>query len=114
MPAAKKQAKSKSAKSRKPWVKTTTKKKTTRKKITKKSTEETYKLKGKQVTKKIKELIKEGNVRRITVRDSKGKTIFVMPVTVGVIGAVLAAPLVVIGAIAAMVTECEISVERTK
>lgn len=79
-----------------------------------KKVEEVYKVEGKKAVSKIKELIKEGNVRRITVRDSKGKTIFVMPVTVGVIGAVLAAPLVVVGAIAAMVTECEISVERTK
>lgn len=89
-------------------------KKPAKRKSTKKSTEEVYKLKGKKVVKKITELIKEGNVKRITVRDNKGKTIFVMPVTVGVIGAVLAAPLVVIGAIVAMVTECEISVERTK
>lgn len=78
------------------------------------TTEEIYKLKGKQVLGKIKEVIKEGNVRRITVKDNKGKTLFVMPVTVGVIGAILAAPLVVVGAIAAMVTECEITVERTK
>ena len=118
MPAAKKQtaskqaqSKSKSAKSRKPSGKTTKKPATKR---TTKKTQETYKVEGKKVVGKIKELIKEGNVRRITIKDNKGKTIFVMPVTVGVIGAVLAAPLVVIGAIAAMVTECEISVERSK
>jgi len=90
------------------------KKKTTTKKSPAKKAQEVYKVKGKKVVGKIRELIREGNVRRITVRDNKGKTIFVMPVTVGVIGAVLAAPLVVIGAIAAMLTECEISVERTK
>lgn len=91
--------------------------KKTAKKATKqvtKKTKEVYKVKGKQVVTKVKELIKEGNVRRVTIKDNKGKTIFVMPVTVGVIGAVLAAPLVVIGTIAAMVTECEISVERIK
>lgn len=98
----------------------TAKKKVTKKTAAKtakkagKKVEEVYKVEGKKAMSKIKQLIKEGNVRRITVRDSKGKTIFVMPVTVGVIGAVLAAPLVVVGAIAAMVTECEISVERTK
>jgi len=91
-----------------------TKKPAKHKRIVKKSTEEVYKLKGKQVVKKITELVKEGNVKRITVRDNKGKTIFVMPVTVGVIGAVLAAPLVVVGAVVAMVTECEISVDRSK
>jgi len=92
-----------------------------KKKVTKKTAssatkkaEEIYRVEGKKVVSKIKELIREGNVRRITVRDNKGKTLFVMPVTLGVIGAVLAAPLVVIAAIAAMVTECEISVERAK
>lgn len=86
----------------------------TKKRATKKSTEEIYKLKGKKVVTKITELVKEGNVRKITIRDSKGKTIFVMPVTVGILGAVFAAPLVVIGAVVAMVSECEISVERRK
>lgn len=92
-------------------------KKKTTKKTTRKSApkaQETIKVEGKKVVGKVRELIKEGNVRRITVRDSKGKTLFVMPVTVGVIGAVLAAPLVVLGAIAAMITECEITVERAK
>lgn len=100
-------AKSGSASSRK---KSTTKRKSTTRKST--SKQEIYKVEGKKVVKKIKELIKEGNVRRVIVKNNKGKTLFVMPVTVGVVGAVLAAPLVVIGTIAAMVTECEISVER--
>ena len=62
----------------------------------------------------VKKLIKEGNVRRITVKDSKGKTLIVIPVTLGVVGALIAAPLVVLGAIAAMVTECTITVDRIK
>lgn len=87
--------------------------KRTSKRSTNKKTQEVYKVQGKKVVGKIKQLVKEGNVRRIIVKNNKGTTLFVMPVTVGVIGAVLAAPLVVIGAVAAMVTECEITVERT-
>ena len=63
---------------------------------------------------KLKELIHEGNVRRVTIKDKSGKTIVVIPVTVGVVGALLVPPLVVVGAIAALVTECTITVERTK
>lgn len=92
-----------------------TKKKTTKKKpVVSKKMKEEFKIEGKNLVKKVKELIKEGNVRRITVKDNKGKTLIVIPVTLGVVGALLAAPLVVIGAIAAMVTECTITVDRRK
>lgn len=73
---------------------------------------EEFKVEGKQVVSKIKALIKEGNVRKITVKDSKGKVILSLPVTAGVIGAILVPPLIVVGAIAALITECTISVER--
>ncbi|MFH2019454.1 MAG: DUF4342 domain-containing protein [bacterium] len=89
------------------------KKKTTKKAVSKKQVEE-YKVEGKKLVGKVKKLINEGNVRRITIKDKNNKTIVVVPVTVGVVGAIVAAPLVVVGAIAAMVTECTISVERTK
>lgn len=73
---------------------------------------EEFKISGSDVTSKIKELIKEGNVRRITVKDKDGKVIAEFPLTVGVVGAVLAAPLAAIGAIAALATDCTIAVER--
>jgi len=57
-------------------------------------------------------LIKEGNVRKISVIDKNGKTLIVLPLTVGVVGAVLAPPLAAVGAIAALLTECTIKVER--
>lgn len=75
---------------------------------------EEIKVEGKKVVGKIKSLIKEGNVRKITVKDSKGKIILSLPVTAGVIGAVLLPPLVVLGAIAALITECTITVQREK
>jgi uncharacterized protein DUF4342 len=80
----------------------------------KKTYNEEFKVSGEDLLKKVKELVAEGNVRRISVKDKEGKTIVEMPLTVGVVGAVLAAPLAAIGAIAALVTECTIMVEREK
>ncbi len=75
---------------------------------------EEFKVEGKKVVSKIKALIKEGNVRKITVKDNKGKTILSLPVTAGVIGAILLPPLIVVGAIAALLTQCTITVQREK
>ena len=76
-----------------------------------KRTEE-FKVDGEDLLKKVKAIIAEGNVRRISVRSKEGKTIVELPLTVGVVGAVLAPPLAAIGAIAALVTECTLVVER--
>lgn len=73
---------------------------------------EEFNVKGEDVVKKVKELVKEGNIRRVSIKDKKGKTIAEFPLTVGVVGAVFAAPLAAIGAVAALVSECTISVER--
>lgn len=81
-------------------------KKTTSKK------EETFKINGEDLLKKVKELIKEGNVRRITILNKDGKEIVSIPLTIGVVGALIAPPLAAVGAVAALVTECTIKVER--
>ena len=65
-----------------------------------------------QIITEIKRLIEEGNVRRVVVKQH-GRTIAEFPVTVGVIGAVLAPLAAAIGALAAVLTECTIEVERT-
>lgn len=62
--------------------------------------------------KKVKDLLHEGNVRKIIVRDEEGKLLLELPVTAGLIGAVLAPWLAAVGAIAALVTRCTVSVER--
>lgn len=77
-----------------------------------KKTEESFKVNGEDLLKRVKNLISEGNVRRITIKDREGKTLVVLPLTIGVVGAVLAPVLAAVGAIAALVTECTISVER--
>jgi Domain of unknown function (DUF4342) len=73
---------------------------------------EQIKVIGEDVFKKVNEVIKEGNVRRISIKDKNGKTIAEFPLTVGVVGAALAPVVAAIGAIAALVTECTIMVER--
>lgn len=78
--------------------------------VTKK--EESFKVNGENLLKKVKELIQEGNVRRITIKDKNGKELIVLPLTVGVVGAVISPALAAVGAIAALLTECTISVER--
>ncbi len=74
--------------------------------------EESFHVNGEELIKKVKQLINEGNVRRITIKDKQGKTLVVLPLTIGVVGAVIAPVLAAVGAIAALVTECTISVER--
>lgn len=75
-------------------------------------TQETFRVNGEELLKKIKELIKEGNVRRITIKTKQGRTIIDIPLTVGVVGTVLAPALAAVGTIAALVSECTIAVER--
>ena len=65
-----------------------------------------------QIIAEIKRLIEEGNVRRVVVKQH-GRTVAEFPVTIGVIGAVLAPLAAAIGALAAVLTECTIEVERT-
>lgn len=74
--------------------------------------EESFKIDGEHLLSKVKELINEGNVRKISIKDKKGKELIVFPLTVGVVGAVIAPVLIAVGAIAAVIGECTISVER--
>ena len=73
---------------------------------------ETFSLKGEQILNKIKELIEEGNVRKISIHDKSGKELMSFPLSLGVVGALLAPVLAAIGALAALIGECTISVER--
>ena len=73
---------------------------------------ETFELRGEDLVKRVKELVREGNVRRIIVKDKEGKTLVEFPLTLGVVGAVLVPALAALGAVAALVTECSITVER--
>jgi len=90
-------------------------KKTTQKtKAERKFKEETFRVEGIKLLEKVKELIKAGNVRSIVIKDKKGREIVQVPLTLGVIGAAIAPALAAVGAIAALVTECTVTVVREK
>jgi hypothetical protein len=74
---------------------------------------EEVQVKGEELLAKVKELVHEGNVRRIIIKNSDGKTLVEIPLTFGVVGALIAPVLAAVGAIAALVTECTITVVRT-
>lgn len=74
--------------------------------------EETFEVKGENLLHKVKELINEGNVRKITIKKKSGEELITFPLTIGVIGTAIAPVLAAIGAIAALIGECTISVER--
>jgi hypothetical protein len=73
---------------------------------------EEFKINGEDLVKKIKELLHEGNIRRITIKNESGETVIEIPLTIGAIGAVLLPTLAAVGAIAALLTKCSIIVEK--
>jgi len=79
-----------------------------------KKQQEEFRVNGDELLAKVKELINEGNVRRIIIKNRDGKVLVELPLTIGVVGMVLAPVLAAVGAIAALVTECSIIVERTE
>ena len=78
---------------------------------TEKTTWECFKTEGENALKKIKELIREGNVRRVVI-EHDGRSVAEFPVTAGVVGVMLAPVLAAIGALVAVMKECTIKVER--
>jgi len=75
-------------------------------------TQEEFTVSGSKLVDRVKELLHEGNVTRIIVKDEKGNTLVEIPATVGVLGTVVAPWLAVLGVIAALATKCKIVVER--
>lgn len=86
--------------------------KTSTNKSTKESTKDQFKVYGHELLLKIKELIKEGNIRRIIIKNEKDKVMMEIPVTFAVVGAFFAPVLAAVGALAALMTKCTIEVER--
>ena len=73
---------------------------------------EEFKISGEDITEKIKEIIKEGNARKIIIKNEKGEVVAEFPLTVGAIGTLIAPILAAVGAIAALLTKCTIVVEK--
>lgn len=74
--------------------------------------EEEFKVSGEELIARVKELIKEGNARRIIIKNEKGKVLIEIPLTIGAVGALLAPVLAAVGAVAALVTKCTIVVVK--
>lgn len=73
---------------------------------------EEFTIRGEELLAKVKELMHEGNIRRIIIKNEEGKTLIDIPLTLGVVGVFLAPQLAAIGAIAALVTHGSIVVEK--
>jgi hypothetical protein len=73
---------------------------------------EEFKLSGDELVAKVKELVREANIRHVAIKNEEGKTLIDIPLTVGVIGALVAPQLAALGAIAALVTHGSIVVEK--
>ena len=73
---------------------------------------EEFKVDGAEVKEKVKEIIREGNARKIIIKNEAGKTVLELPLTIGVVGAVIAPMLAAVGAAAALLTSCTIIVEK--
>ena len=81
--------------------------------MSEKSHTEEFRVEGEKLIAKIKELLHEGNIRRIIIKDKDGKTVMEIPMTLGVVGVLLAPQLAAIGAIAALVSEATVVVEKS-
>ncbi|MFC2029217.1 DUF4342 domain-containing protein [Chloroflexota bacterium] len=79
-----------------------------------KVTTEEYQVDGDDLLHKVKELVHEGNIRRIIIKNEEGERLIEIPLTLGVVGIVLLPVLAAIGAVAALVAECTIVVEKVE
>jgi CBS domain-containing protein len=79
-----------------------------------KVTTEEYHIDGDELLHKVKELVHEGNIRRIIIKNEEGERLIEIPLTIGVVGIALLPVWAAIGAIAALVTDCTIVVEKVQ
>jgi len=75
---------------------------------------EEFTISGEKLVSTVKKLVREGNIRRVTIKNKEGKTLIEIPLTFGVVGALFLPTLAAIGTIAALVTECTIVVEKVE
>ena len=73
---------------------------------------EVFSISGEDLVSTIKNLVHEGNIRRIAIENKDGRVLLEVPLTLGVVGVLLLPTLAALGALAAIVTECKIVVER--
>lgn len=71
-----------------------------------------FKVQGEELLKKVKDLIHEGNIRKIIIKDDKGQTYLEIPLTLGVVGALIAPVLAAVGALAAMASNFNVEIVK--
>jgi len=77
-----------------------------------KTNTEEFTVNGEELLSRIKDLIRKGNIRRVIIKNKEGRVLMEIPLTLGVVGALLAPSLAAIGAIAALLTEATVVVEK--
>jgi len=82
--------------------------------VTETTRREEFKIDGKSLMETLEDLLHQGNIRRVTVKNKDGKTFFDIPLTVGVVGAALVPAAAAIGAVAALAAELTIAVEKVE
>jgi hypothetical protein len=82
--------------------------------MTEKTYTEEFRVDGEKLIEKIKELIHEGNIRRVIIKDKAGKILMEIPVTFGVVGVLIAPQLAALGAVAALLSEATVVVEKSE
>jgi hypothetical protein len=75
---------------------------------------EEFRVNGEELLAKIKQLVHEGNIRRIMIKDKEGHILLEIPLTFGVVGVLLAPTLAAVGAVAALLTEATVVVEKAQ
>ena len=75
---------------------------------------EEFQVSGDMLVAKIKELVHEGNIRRVIIKNEEGRILIDIPLTLGVVGVLVAPHLAAIGAIAALITHGSIVVEKVE
>lgn len=75
---------------------------------------EEFQVKGEEIVSKIKELMHEGDIRRVIIKNEEGRTLIDIPLTIGVVGVLVAPQLAALGAIAALLTHGTIVVEKVE
>lgn len=73
---------------------------------------EEFEVTGEKLISTVKEIVRQGNIRRVSIKSEKGATLIEFPLTLGVAGALILTQLAAIGAVAALVTKCSIVVEK--
>ncbi len=73
---------------------------------------EEFKVEGDSLVAKIKEMVREGNIRRVVIKNEEGRPLIDLPLTWGVVGALIAPQLAALGAIAALISHGTVVVEK--